>query len=172
MCLPTAYGRWDDALILHGAAKGRFLEAMAGGSELCISVTLLDGLVLAKSTFHSSMNYRSVVIFGRAQAIVERKEKLHALDSLVEHLVPRRLGEVRATTEKELLATTVVRLPLVEASAKIRTGGPNDPKADLSLPIWAGVVPLTLAAGSPIPDETSASLELPPSVVAALSEGT
>ena len=169
--LPTAYGRVGESLILHGAAEGRFMKTLESGCDICVTITLVDGLVLARSAFHSSMNYRSVVIFGRAQAIVDREEKLRALDSLVEHLIPRRLAEVRPTTEKELAATTVVRLPLVEASAKIRTGGPNDPTADLSLPIWAGVVPLTLATESPIPDESSSSMELPDSVVAALGEG-
>ena len=169
--LPTAYGRVGASLILHGASDGRFMKTLESGCEICVAITLVDGLVLARSAFHSSMNYRSVVIFGRAQAIVEREEKLRALDSLVEHLVPRRLAEVRPTTETELAATTVVRLPLVEASAKIRTGGPIDAKADLSLPIWAGVLPLTIAVGSPIADESSGSMELPGSVVAALSEG-
>ena len=108
MCLPTAYGRWEDDLILHGAAKGRLLEAMAGGAELCISVTLLDGLVLARSTFHSSMNYRSVVIFGRGEKIVDSADKVKALDLLVDHLAPGRALEVRPTTEPELEATAVI----------------------------------------------------------------
>ena len=126
--LPTAYGRLGDSLILHGAAEGRFMKALAGGAEVCVTVTLLDGLVLARSAFHSSMNYRSVVIFGRAAAIEDREEKLRALDVLVEHLAPHRSSEVRPTTEKELAATTVVLLPIVEASAKVRTGPPIDAK--------------------------------------------
>lgn len=164
MCLPTAYGRWEDDLILHGAAKGRFLEAMAGGAELCISVTLLDGLVLARSTFHSSMNYRSVVIFGRGEKIVDSADKVKALDLLVDHLAPGRALEVRPTTEPELEATAVIRVPIVEASAKIRTGPPGDAKADLDLPIWAGVVPIVPEIGQPVAAPGSEELEVPPSV--------
>jgi len=170
--LPTAYGRLDDSLILHGAADGRFMKVLASGAEVCVTVTLVDGLVLARSAFHSSMNYRSVVIFGRATAIEDRAEKLRALDVLVEHLAPRRSAEVRPITEKELAATTVVLLPLVEASAKIRTGPPIDATADLELPIWGGVVPLTIEAGVPIPGEGSEALPLPISVIEATREKT
>lgn len=166
--LPTAFGRLDDSVILHGAAEGRFMKALAGGAEVCVTVTLLDGLVLARSAFHSSMNYRSVVIFGRATPIEDRSEKLCALDVLVEHLAPHRSAEVRATTEKELAATTVVRLPIVEASAKVRTGPPIDAKEDLDLPIWGGVVPLRLEPGAPIPAEGSQAMPWPTSVLEAM----
>ena len=165
VCLPTAYGRRGDDLILHGAAKGRFLGALADGRDLCVTVTLVDGLVLARSTFHSSMNYRSVVLFGRAEPITDRDEKLAALDALVEHLAPGRSAEVRPTTEEELDATLVVKLPIAEGAAKARKGPPGDAKADLELPIWAGVVPWTTAAGEPEPAAGCEEMELPPSVV-------
>jgi nitroimidazol reductase NimA-like FMN-containing flavoprotein (pyridoxamine 5'-phosphate oxidase superfamily) len=127
-------------------------------------VTRLDGLVLARSTFHSSMNYRSVVIFGRGEKIVDSADKVKALDLLVDHLAPGRALEVRPTTEPELEATAVIRVPIVEASAKIRTGPPGDAKADLDLPIWAGVVPIVLEIGQPVAAPGSEELEVPPSV--------
>ena len=164
MCLPTAYGRNGDDLILHGAAKGRLLEAMGDGRELCINVTLLDGLVLARSTFHSSMNYRSVVLLGRGEVIEDDAERGSALDVLVDHLAPGRAAEVRASTEQELGATSVIRVPIVEASAKVRTGPPIEAKSDLESSTWGGVVPMVMRTLEPIPGEGSEQLEVPPSV--------
>jgi nitroimidazol reductase NimA-like FMN-containing flavoprotein (pyridoxamine 5'-phosphate oxidase superfamily) len=128
------------------------LKTLSGGVDACVTVTIIDGLVLARSAFHHSMNYRSVVIFGRATLIEDREEKSKALLALSEHIVRGRWADVREPTEQEMRATTVLSLPLVEASAKIRTGPPLDDEEDYELPIWAGVVPLRLEAGEPIND--------------------
>jgi nitroimidazol reductase NimA-like FMN-containing flavoprotein (pyridoxamine 5'-phosphate oxidase superfamily) len=162
--LPTAYGRDGDSLILHGAVNGRFMKVLADGRRLCISVTHLDGLVLARSTFHSSMNFRSVALFGSAEEIVERDEQLQALDALVEHLAAGRSAEARGPNEKEMAATLVVRFPIEEGSAKIRTGPPIDAPGDLELPIWAGVVPNERSWGEPIAADGCEELAVPDSV--------
>lgn len=128
------------------------LKTLSGGVDACVTVTIVDGLVLARSAFHHSMNYRSVVIFGRATLIEDREEKMAALVALSEHIVRGRWAEVREPTEQEMRATTVLSLPLEEASAKIRTGPPLDDEEDYALPVWAGVVPLKLEAGEPIKD--------------------
>jgi nitroimidazol reductase NimA-like FMN-containing flavoprotein (pyridoxamine 5'-phosphate oxidase superfamily) len=128
------------------------LKTLSGGVDACVTVTIIDGLVLARSAFHHSMNYRSVVIFGRATLIEDREEKMAALVALSEHIVRGRWAEVREPTEQEMRATTVLSLPLVEASAKIRTGPPLDDEEDYALPVWAGVIPLKLEAGEPIKD--------------------
>jgi hypothetical protein len=154
--LPTAYARDGDRLLLHGARTSRSMRALADGAPACVTVTLLDGLVLARSTFHHSMNYRSVVAYGVARAVVDHAEKVEALRVLVEHLVPGRAAEARGPSEAELAQTTVVALPLDEASAKVRTGGPVDDVEDHDLPVWAGVVPLVLAAGEPLDDDVVA----------------
>jgi nitroimidazol reductase NimA-like FMN-containing flavoprotein (pyridoxamine 5'-phosphate oxidase superfamily) len=150
--IPTGYARVDDKLYIHGSQASRMLRTLSGGVEACVTVTIIDGLVLARSAFHHSMNYRSVVIFGRATLIEDREEKIAALLALSEHIIRGRWNEVREPTEQELRATIVLSLPIVEASAKIRTGPPLDDEEDYSLPVWAGVVPLRLEAGEPIKD--------------------
>ena len=160
--IPMGYGLWEEKLVLHGSTKSRLLQARAAGAETCVTVTLLDGLVLARSTFHHSMNYRSVVILGRGQEVVEPERKAAALESLVEHLVPGRSQDARAADAKELAATTVVTVSLEEASAKVRTGPPSDAAKDRDLPIWAGVVPLAAGYGTPEADAlTDPALPLP-----------
>lgn len=150
--IPTAYGRAGDELYLHGARASRMLKALAGGSDVCVTVTLTDGLVLARSAFHHSINYRSVVVFGRARVVESDEEKTRALRAFTEHVMPGRWDEVRWPTPQELAATLVLALPLSEASAKIRTGPPIDDEEDYALPVWAGVVPLGTSAGEPEPD--------------------
>jgi nitroimidazol reductase NimA-like FMN-containing flavoprotein (pyridoxamine 5'-phosphate oxidase superfamily) len=150
--IPTGYARIDDQLIIHGSAASRMMRALASEINVCVTVTLVDGLVLARSAFHHSMNYRSVVIFGKARMIEDKDEKLSALRALTEHIVPNRWTDVRPPTEKELRATLVLSLPLAEASAKIRDGNPVDDEEDYELNVWAGVVPLHLKAGAPIAD--------------------
>jgi nitroimidazol reductase NimA-like FMN-containing flavoprotein (pyridoxamine 5'-phosphate oxidase superfamily) len=151
--IPTLYGRFGDEVFLHGSPLAGFLGAAVAGAPLCLTVTLVDGLVLARSAFHHSMNYRSVVIVGEARQIEDREEKLEALRVIVEHVVPGRSDDVRGPNDKELAATEVVALDLREASAKIRTGPPVDGPEDRTIPAWAGEVPLTLATGAPIPDD-------------------
>ncbi len=150
--IPTGYARVDDKLIIHGSQASRMLRAVGKGIDVCVTVTLIDGLVLARSAFHHSMNYRSVVIFGRASVIENRAEKVGALFALSEHMIPGRWKDVREPNETELQQTTVLSLPLAEASAKIRTGPPLDDEEDYDLPVWAGVIPLQLASGEPIPN--------------------
>jgi uncharacterized protein len=163
--IPTGYARLGDDLLLHGSAASRMLRAMASGIDVCVTVTLLDGLVLARSIFHHSMNYRSVMIFGKAKLISDGMEKLGALRALTEHIVPQRWSEARPPNEQELKATTVLVLPLQEASAKVRTGDPVDNVEDHALDIWAGVIPLRLSAGSPVVDgKLRPEISIPPSV--------
>ena len=150
--IPTGYARVDDKLYIHGSQASRMLRTLSGGLHACVTVTIVDGLVLARSAFHHSMNYRSVVIFGRATIVDDPEEKNAALIALSEHIVRGRWVDVREPTEQEMRATTVLSVPLVEASAKIRTGPPLDDEEDYALPIWAGVVPLRLEAGEPIKD--------------------
>lgn len=161
--IPVSYGRDGDLLYLHGSAQSRLLRALAGGAPLCLTVTLLDGLVLARSAFSHSMNYRSVVVLGTAREVTERAAKERALRVISEHLVPGRWNEVRAPTDRELDLTTVVALPIDEASAKVRSGPPMDQERDRGLPVWGGVLPLGVAAGAPLPDElTPAGTPTPP----------
>ena len=163
--IPTGYARVGDTLYIHGSAASRMLRALEGGVEACVTVTLIDGLVLARSAFHHSMNYRSVVIFGRASVVEEAREKLEALRAFSEHMIPGRWAEVRGPNEGELKATLVLRLPLVEASAKVRTGPPLDDEEDYRLPVWAGEVPLRLTAGAPVADaRLDGEVETPPYV--------
>lgn len=150
--IPTSYGRDGDQLYIHGAAASRMLRELAAGIPVAVTVTLLDGLVLARSAFHHSLNYRSVVILGVAGLVVEPEEKLRALEVITEQIVPGRWSEVRLPTENELKATTVIRLPIDEVSAKIRKGPPGDDEADLDIDVWAGVIPLRVQAGEPEPD--------------------
>ncbi|HZM98028.1 MAG TPA: pyridoxamine 5'-phosphate oxidase family protein [Pyrinomonadaceae bacterium] len=150
--IPTGYARVDDKLYIHGSQASRMLRTLSGGIDACVTVTIVDGLVLARSAFHHSMNYRSVVIFGRAKIVEDREEKMAALVALSEHIVRGRWADVREPNEEEFIKTTVLELLLVEASAKIRTGPPLDDEEDYALPIWAGVIPLSLQAGEPIND--------------------
>ena len=160
--IPTGYARVDDKLYIHGSAASRMLKTLTGGIDACVTVTIVDGLVLARSAFHHSMNYRSVVIFGQATLIEESEEKMAALLALSEHIVRGRWAEVREPTEQEMRATTVLSVPLEEASAKIRTGPPLDDEEDYAMSVWAGVVPLKLEAGEPIKDpRLSDDIEVP-----------
>lgn len=150
--IPTGFGRADDTLYFHGSAASRMLRNLTGGIPVCITVTLLDGLVVARSLFHSSMNYRSVVILGRARLVTEKEEKMRGLLAVSEQIFPGRWNDARQPSEQELKATSVMALDIQESSAKIRTGGPHDEPEDYALPIWAGVLPLRVVAGPPEPD--------------------
>jgi len=150
--IPTGYGRDGDQLYIHGSAASRMLRTLEQGIQVCVTVTLLDGLVLARSAFHHSMNYRSVVVFGVASVVREDEEKLKALVAFSEQVIPGRWDEVRQPDENELKATLVLKLPLSEASAKVRTGPPIDDEPDYALPVWAGELPLHLEAGAPVAD--------------------
>lgn len=150
--IPTGYARVGDRLFIHGSQASRMLRTLGQGIDVCVTVTLIDGLVLARSAFHHSMNYRSVVVFGRATVVDEREEKLAALVALSEHMIPGRWDDVREPNERELQLTTVLSLPLDEASAKVRTGPPLDDEEDYGSSVWAGVIPLRLVASASIPD--------------------
>src|ERR1700694_5117279 len=150
--IPTGYGRVGDCLYTHGSAASRMLRRVDEGIAVCVTVTLLDGLVLARSIFNHSMNYRSVVILGTAVAVNDAKEKLEALRLLSEHILPGRWVESRQPNEKELKATLVMRLPIEELWGKVRVGPPMDDEEDYAFPTWAGVIPLTLVPGEPIDD--------------------
>jgi nitroimidazol reductase NimA-like FMN-containing flavoprotein (pyridoxamine 5'-phosphate oxidase superfamily) len=149
--IPTAFARIGDHLYVHGATASRTLRA-ASGAPVCVTVTLLDGLVLARSAFHHSMNYRSVVVLGHAEEVTGEEERLAAMRALVDKVSPGRWDQIRPPNGQELKATTILRLSLAEASAKIRSGPPIDDEEDLALPCWAGVIPLALTAAAPIPD--------------------
>jgi hypothetical protein len=160
--IPTGFARVEDTLYIHGSAASRMLRTLAAGVQVCVTVTLVDGLVLARSAFHHSMNYRSVVILGRATIVSDPAEKIKALEAFTEHIVRGRWNDVRLPTEAELKATAVLRLPLAEVSAKIRKGPPKDDAEDYELPIWAGVVPLSTVPGDPVGDpRLKAGLEPP-----------
>jgi hypothetical protein len=148
--IPMLYGRDGDRLLLHGSPASRLLRGGAKGTEMCVTVTLVDGLVLARSAFHHSMNYRSVVVFGQATAIRDLADRRAALDLLVEHIVPGRTADARPPNERELRGTLVLALPLTECSVKVRAGGPIDDDEDMDLPVWAGVIPLATIAGEPV----------------------
>jgi nitroimidazol reductase NimA-like FMN-containing flavoprotein (pyridoxamine 5'-phosphate oxidase superfamily) len=150
--IPTSYGRKGDNLYIHGSAASRMLRTLERGIRLCVTVTLLDGLVLARSVFNHSMNYRSVVILGTAVLVSDPKEKLEALRTLSEHILPGRWDDVREPNERELKATSALRLPIEEFSAKVRQGPPIDDEEDYAFPTWAGVMPLEMAAGEPMDD--------------------
>jgi nitroimidazol reductase NimA-like FMN-containing flavoprotein (pyridoxamine 5'-phosphate oxidase superfamily) len=150
--IPTAYGRVGDELYVHGSRGSRMLNALSEGAEVCVAVTLVDGLVLARSAFHHSINYRSVVIFGRARLVESDEEKTTALQAFTEHVVPGRWREARPPSRQELNSTLVLALPLTEASAKVRTGPPIDDEEDYDLPLWAGVLPLQINAGEAVSD--------------------
>lgn len=148
--IPTIHARIGDRLYVHGAVANHMLRSLADGVEGCVTITLIDGLVLARSQFHHSMNYRSVMIFGRLTRVEDDDEKRAAMHAFVEHVVPGRTAEARPPTESELRTTLVLRLPITEASAKVRTGGPVDEEHDLALPVWAGQLPVRTAYGTPI----------------------
>ena len=150
--IPTGFGRAGDTLYLHGSAASRMLGAAAQGIPVCITVTLMDALVLARSAFHHSVNYRSVVILGKARVVESEREKLAALRTFTEHVVPGRWNDVRKPTAQEMKATMVLAVPLDEVSAKIRTGPPIDDEADYDLPVWAGLLPLGIIPGAAQPD--------------------
>jgi nitroimidazol reductase NimA-like FMN-containing flavoprotein (pyridoxamine 5'-phosphate oxidase superfamily) len=150
--IPTSYGRKDDCLFIHGSAASRMLRQMKEGVPVCITVTLLDGLVLARSIFNHSMNYRSVVVLGKATLIDDPAEKIEALRLLSEHIIPGRWADSRLPNERELKATSILRVPIDEFSAKVRKGPVVDDEEDYSFPTWAGVVPLEMVAGTPVDD--------------------
>lgn len=151
--IPVAFGRKDNKIYFHGGKGSRLFKTIKHDTEICITVTIVDGLVLAKSAFHHSVNYRSVVIFGKAEELISGESKLQALEIIMDHLLPGRWKDVRNPNEKELNATTVLSLNLDEASAKIRTGPPNEEVDDLNLNIWSGVIPFNLKPGNPVPVE-------------------
>jgi uncharacterized protein len=151
--LPTIYARVGDEIYVHGSAASRMLRTLAGGVETCLTVTLVDGLVLARSAFHHSMNYRSVVVLGTARPVLDAGAKTGALRAIVDHVIADRWDVVRPPTEQELKATSVLALPLSEASAKVRVGGPIDDDEDLARPVWAGHLPLALVPGAAVPDD-------------------
>jgi nitroimidazol reductase NimA-like FMN-containing flavoprotein (pyridoxamine 5'-phosphate oxidase superfamily) len=151
--IPTLHARVGGHVYFHGSSASRTVSALASGVPACLTVTLLDGLVLARSAVHHSVNYRSVVVFGHAGEIEAPSEKLAAIEAFTERLIPGRWDEVRPPTAKELKAIKVLTLPLSEASAKLRSGPPVDDEEDYALDAWAGVIPLAMAAGTPVPDE-------------------
>jgi len=164
--IPTLYGRDGDRLYLHGSAASRMLKELDAGAPACVTVTLVDGLVLARSAFHHSMNYRSVMAFGTARMIADPDRKTHALRTISEHLIAGRWESVRGPYDKELKATAVLEFTIEEASAKVRTGPPLDDEEDYALPVWAGILPLQLTAGAPIPDPRQVNgAEVPPYVL-------
>jgi nitroimidazol reductase NimA-like FMN-containing flavoprotein (pyridoxamine 5'-phosphate oxidase superfamily) len=150
--IPTLYGRDGEKLYLHGSAVSRMLRELETGIPTCVTVTLVDGLVLARSAFHHSMNYRSVVAFGSARKIAEPERKVESLRIISEHIIPGRWADVRKPSEKELKATTVLEFSISEASSKLRSGPPLDDESDYDLPVWAGVLPLAMKFRPPIPD--------------------
>jgi nitroimidazol reductase NimA-like FMN-containing flavoprotein (pyridoxamine 5'-phosphate oxidase superfamily) len=159
--IPTAYGRVDEFVYIHGSSASRALRVASAGVPVCLTVTHLDGIVLARSVFNHSMNYRSVVVLGVAAAVHD-EEKLEALKVLTERLVPGRWADARRPNAKELRATTILRLPLGEVSAKVRTGPPGDDDEDMDLPVWAGTLPLAHEFQAPVPDpRLAAGIEVP-----------
>jgi uncharacterized protein len=163
--IPTGYARVGDNVYIHGSSASRMLRRLAEGVDVCVTVTLLDGLVLARSAFHHSMNYRSVVILGRAELVDDHDEKNMALEAFTEHIIPGRWAEVRWPSELELKATTVLKLEIDEASAKIRTGDPKDDAEDYEMQVWAGVLPLLTVPGEPIADSKGDPTIEPPEYV-------
>lgn len=166
--IPTGYARDGDFLYLHGSLKNRALRAVVG-RECCVEVTLLNGIVLARSAFHHSFNYRSVVIYGRGEEVVDEAEKQRAFERVVEHIVPGRAADCRMPNAKESAATLVVKIPIDESSAKIRTGAPKDDPEDVDLPVWAGVVPVRDAWGPAEPDNAPGEDRAEPDYVKAYS---
>jgi uncharacterized protein len=163
--IPTLHARVADTVYIHGSAASRMIRTLTAGARACLSVTLVDGLVLARSAFHHSMNYRSVVVLGEARAVADPAERLLALEAFTEKLVPGRWGEARPPSAKELKGTRVLAMPLDEASAKARRGPPVDDDEDYALDVWAGVIPLAVSAGAPVADPRLADGVAPSQVV-------
>lgn len=159
--LPMLYARAGDQLYLHGSPRARVLGLAGQAAPLCLTVTLVDGIVLARSAFHHSVNYRSVVVLGEGRRVEEREEKLESMRLLVDHVMPGRSADARGPSEGELTATEMVAMTISEASAKVRTGPPADVKKDLTLPVWAGVLPLVTIAGEPLADELTGEEPVP-----------
>jgi uncharacterized protein len=151
--IPTIHARDGDVLYIHGSPGSRMLRNLRNGIDACVTVTLLDGLVLARSVYNHSMNYRSVVVLGRAREVTDHEEKLRAMQCVVEHILPGRWEDARQPSEQEIKATAILALALDEASAKIRTGPPTDDEDDLELPVWAGIIPLALQPAAAVPDD-------------------
>jgi nitroimidazol reductase NimA-like FMN-containing flavoprotein (pyridoxamine 5'-phosphate oxidase superfamily) len=162
--IPTIHARDGDTLYFHGATGSRMLAVLAGGAPCSVTVSILDGVVFARSVFHHSLNYRSVVALGQAAEVTDSDRKLRALETIVEHIAPGRWREARPPSRQELRATSVLALDLREVSAKVRTGQPIDSPADLELPVWAGELPLRLTPSAPRADDGASALPLPPSV--------
>ena len=163
--IPTGFGRVDDVLYIHGSSASRMLRTLSQGVDVCFTTTLVDGLVLARSAFHHSINYRSVVVLGKATLVEGLDEKNKALEAITDHIVPGRWADVRWPTELELKATSVLKLPIEEASAKVRTGPPIDDEEDYEMDVWAGVLPLKIATGEPIDDDRLNDGLVPPNNV-------
>ena len=161
MAIPTAFARKENSLYIHGSVGSHFIRAIEHGAPVCITVMLADGLVLAKSAFHHSVNYRSVVIFANAEKVTDAHEQMDALALITDHLIPGRWDDLRPTTDSEMRKTTVLRFSLAEASAKMRTGGPNDDPEDMHQPTWSGVVPLQTVRLAPVPREDTTAVPLP-----------
>jgi nitroimidazol reductase NimA-like FMN-containing flavoprotein (pyridoxamine 5'-phosphate oxidase superfamily) len=163
--IPMTYGREGDRLFLHGSVANRMLRALDEGAAVCVTFTLLDALVVSRSHFHHSMNYRSVVLVGTARRVRDPEECAHALECVVNHVVPGRSSEARPPTDAELKQTAVLEVPIEQASAKVRTGGPVEEPDDLALEVWGGVVPVATTFGSPETDDQGVDAALPPSLV-------
>jgi nitroimidazol reductase NimA-like FMN-containing flavoprotein (pyridoxamine 5'-phosphate oxidase superfamily) len=167
LVIPTLHARRGDLVYCHGSVASRTLRALAAGAPACLTVSLLDGLVLARSAMHHSANYRSAILVGKARSVSDHDEKHSALEAIVEHIVPGRWREVRPPTDKELAATSVLAIPIEEASAKVHGGPPVDDEEDYALGAWAGVIPLAIRTGAPEPDpRLRAGIEPPPYVTA------
>lgn len=166
LVIPTIHARIDDTVYIHGSAASRTIRRLAAEIDVCCTFTLLDGLVVARSGFWSSMNYRSVMVFGKARLVSDADENLKALDAIVNHVLPGRSAEVRRPTSKEVAATKVIALALDQASAKVREGDPNDDPSDLDSAVWAGTIPMRLVADEPIPAQNlAANIQVPMSVL-------
>jgi len=161
MAIPTAFARQGNKLYIHGSVGSHFIRTIEQGGTVCISVMLVDGLVLAKSAFSHSVNYRSVIIFANAEKITDETERMEALALITDHLIPNRWADLRPSTDSEMRKTTVLAFSLAEASAKVRTGGPNDEPEDKDLPTWAGVIPMQTVRLAPVPAEYSQETALP-----------
>lgn len=161
MAIPTAFARKGNNLYIHGSVGSHFIRAIEHGAPVCITVMLADGQVLAKSAFHHSVNYRSVVIFAHAEKVTDAGEQMNALALITDHFIPGRWDDLRPTTDSEMRKTTVLRFSLAEASAKVRTGGPNDDPEDMGLPTWSGVVPLQTVRLAAVPREDTPGVPLP-----------
>lgn len=161
MAIPTAFARHDDQLYVHGSVGSHFIRQVEQGGPVCISVMLCDALVLAKSAFHHSVNYRSVIIFGTARKVDDETEKMDALALITDHLVPGRWADLRPTADSELRKTTVLAFSLAESSAKVRTGGPSDDPEDAHLPTWSGVVPMQTVRLAPVPRDGEENVPVP-----------